>query len=189
MNKHKITDKNMSNKHYRRTENDIFAAYFSSNHPRTASIIAKHAGISRSTLFRHHGNIQNIPTNYEDYLFRKYDHRIATLCQKQTPSLKVIYFHTLAFITNHKDIYKGLFLDNHKVIIKKMLDRIKPIIISNPYYSGSIEKVYNIYENEILGVIEAWSYYDFSVTRLNRALNDILYLTETAPKHLAPLLQ
>ena len=185
-----LTEKNMANKKFRKRELAISAAYFTFEDQRTSKAIAKRAGVSRSTLFRHHGSIQNIPQNYEDYLLSIFIDRINHLSDRQNNlPLKTTYFHTLIFISNHKKEFKGLFNDGHKDIIKKMLDVLKPIIASNLYYLGSADKIYNIYENEVLGVIETWDEHNYSITKLKRVLNDILYLTETAPKHLTPLIE
>lgn len=68
-----------------------------------------------------------------------------------------------------------------------MLGIIKPSIISEWKIGGDLDKIFNIYENEILGVIEFWSEENFSNQSLNRALNDVLYLTTIARKTLLPL--
>ena len=49
------------------------------------------------------------------------------------------------------------------------------------------DKLYNVYVNEVVGIIETWSKNNFSRKRLDIALGDIMFLTETAPKRLSGL--
>lgn len=187
MQTHGLTEKNMTNKRFRQTEHDIFIAYYKlKNHSDTKSL-AHHAGISRSTLYRHHQKSQNIPDDYEDYLLLTYNRLIQDCLRSKTTSLSNIYLRTLVFISNHKEVFVALFSDGHQGIIKKMLANLGPKITAFLCLDSKMSTAYIVYENEILGVIEVWSKHNFSSTKLDKTLKDILYLTSTAPERLAPL--
>ena len=176
----------MSNKHFFKTEYKIFTAYCKShNHP-TARKITTNAKISRATLYRHHYNAQSILRDYEDLILATYSHKIEALTKRKT-STKVLFLRTLIFISRHGKVFRALFTDGRKEIIKQILKKLKPSVTITWRPVNCLDKIYSIYENEVLGVIEIWSEYNFSATKLSRALSDILYLTKTAPERLAPL--
>lgn len=177
----------MSNKHFFKTEQAIFIAYYKSRDYPSAQRIATNARISRSTLYRHHHNAQSIPRDYENLITATYSRRIQGLIKKGA-STKILFLRTLIFISHHKKVFKALFTDGRKEVVKQMLAKLKPVIITNWDQKDPLDKAYNVYENEVLGVIEAWSRCDFSSIRLNKTLNDILYLTRTAPKRLKPII-
>lgn len=186
MKKCKLTEKNMSNKHFFKTEQAIFIAYCKFRDYPSARRIATDARISRSTLYRHHCSAQNIPRDYENLITATYRRRVKELIRREVPP-KILFLRTLIFISRHKKVFNALFIEGRKEVIKQMLSELKPSIISIWHNRNSLSKAYNIYENEVLGVIEVWSKCDFSSVKLNKTLNDILYLTRTAPKRLAPL--
>ena len=184
MKKCKLTEKNMSNKHFFKTEQAISVAYYRNRDYPTVKKITRCANISRSTFYRHHQTASHILCDYEEFLFKSYIGEIKKYLRKNT-SLRLIFLSFLTFVSSHKAVVKILFREGRKDIIKRMLNRIKPLVISDWRSSNDFDKAYSIYENEILGVIETWSKQYFSTTRLNQVLNEVLYLTRIAPRHLA----
>ena len=182
-----LTESKMANKKFRTTEVAILLAYYKFRDFPTAKVLARRAHISRSTLYRHHPSLRSIPKDYENYLLRAYTYRIRALLRKNPP-LKALIFRTLVFIHNHRLIFTALFKDNHKEIIKKMFNKLKPCILKEWGYAGDAGRLYKIYQNEVLGVIETWSEHNFSTKELERVLGDILYLTDTTPKRLSRFL-
>lgn len=177
----------MSNKHFFKTEQAIFVAYCKFRDYPSARKIATDARISRSTFYRHHYSALSIPRDYENLITATYNRRVQELI-KRGASTKILFLRTLVFISHHKKVFKALFIDGRKEVVKQMLAKLKPAIIINWPHADPLDKAYNVYENEVLGVIEAWSKYDFSSAKLNKTLNDILYLTRTAPKRLEPII-
>lgn len=186
MKKSGLTEKRMANKLFRTSEHAIFIAYFKLKDYASAKRIAKAASVSRATLYRHHCKIQSIPKDYEKYLLSSYIRKIRPFLNKKEFSLKNFYLRTLVFISNHEEIFSALFSEGRKEIITKMLSILKPKLTKILQVSNR-DKVYIVYTNEILGIIEIWSKQHFSLSELNQVLNDILYLTETASDHLTPL--
>ena len=182
----RLTEKNMSNKRFRTTEKAIFIAYCKLKDYPTAKKLARAARISRTTLYRHHQKAQTIPIDYENYLIKTFTRTVKTL-QKRCPDLKILILRTLVFIYNHKEVFRALFNDNHKEVIKQMLKILKPSIIDEWHLAGDLAKMYNIYANEVLGVIEAWGAQGFPKGSIDQVLSDILYLTDTARQNLAPI--
>lgn len=180
-----LTEKNMSNGRFRNKECIIFISFCKIKDYPSAKKLATLAGISRSTLYRHHKNVQCIPTDYEKYLLHNYHKVIRKLVHKKCITVRNVLFRTLIFISNNKEIMRMLFEDERKEIIKKMIDYLKPKISAEWGTKGNVDKMYDIYKNEILGCIELWSKQDFSEENLQTTLNDILYLTETASQKLS----
>ena len=187
MKKCRLTEKKMSNKRFKKTEQAILIAYFRFHDYPVAKKIAKSAKVSRSTLYRHHQTTTNIPYDYEEYLLQAYLRTIHKLSKKKNPSLKTILLRTLVFIASNRDVFLILFQSNHKEVIKKMLDHIKHPILEEWRLGGDLNKMYSIYKNEVLGAIEIWGKANFSNQTLNSALEAIIYLTKTARHNLLPL--
>ena len=182
-----LTDKNMANKRFRKTEYAIFFAYYRLGSYPSAIKLARTAKISRSTLYRHHKKIQKIPVDYEDFLLHDYARAIQKLIRREAKT-RCVFLHTLVFISAHKRVFIALFREERKDIIKNMFGLLKRrIVIKEWRLAGDIDKMYNIYTNEVLGIIEAWSVQNFSNKTLEQVLNDILYLTKASRKKLLPL--
>lgn len=178
----------MANKKFQKTEQAIFIAYYKFQDYPCVKKISKHAKISRSTFYRHHQNASDIPHDYEVFLLKAYDCQIKSFLKKNS-SPKPAVLRLLVFISSNKTVIKALFKDGQKETIKKMLSHIRPLTTSNWRFASNSDKVYRVYENEILGVIESWGKNNFSSCKIDNTLNDILYLTKTAPERLAPLLE
>ena len=183
-----LTEKRMSNKRFRKTEQAIFIAYYTLKDYPTARKLAKRAHISRATLYRHHTNPTKIPRNYEEYLLATYSRIIHRLINKDQATLKVLFLRTLIFISINDKVFGFLFLDGHQDIIKKMFRKLKKRVLQEWNMAGNLEKLYIVYENEVVGVIEAWHQKDFSKKYLAATLDDILFLTKTSPHRLSRLI-
>lgn len=185
-----LTEKHMLNKHFRKTEYIILVAYYRLRDCPSAKKLARAAKISRSTLYRHHKKVQNIPYDYETYLLAIYNKAIRSYFNKNNFTFKGFYFRTLVFISNHKEAFIFLFFEGHKDIIKRMLYYLKPKITANPHLSrNGFDKIFNVYSNEILGIIEHWEQYQFTITKLNEILSDALSLTEGVSSRLSASLR
>ncbi|MBQ6313957.1 TetR/AcrR family transcriptional regulator [Candidatus Saccharibacteria bacterium] len=183
-----LTEKKMKNKKFRQTEMAIFAAYYKLHDFPSAKTIAKRANISRSTLYRHHALPRAISNNYEKYLLDTYSNRIKKSLRKKS-SLKTLFFRTLIFIHSDHVIFEALFESGHKEIIKRMLDKLKKQILKEWNYAGDTNKLYKVYQNEVLGIIELWGEHGFGSDKIEELLDDILYLNKTAPKRLSRFLE
>ena len=66
-----------------------------------------------------------------------------------------------------------------------MVSELKEPILAIWNYGDNSPKLFHVYENEILGIIEAWGEQEFANQEIENVLGDILYLTKTSPKHLS----
>ena len=178
----------MGNRRFKRTEHAIFITYYKMRDYPIAKRIAKRAKISRATFYRHHQTASNIPRDHEEFLFRAYTTQMKKYLKKSS-SLQTIFLRLLVFLSSNKEVIKFLLNDGRKEIIKKMINHLKPVIICNWRFAGNLDKAYNVYENEVLGVIEFWGQRNFAVTNLSKVLDEILYLTRTASERLIPLIE
>ncbi len=183
-----LTEKRMQNRRFFKNEHAIFVAYYKLKDYPSAKKLAKIAGVSRSTLYRHHKRVQSIPADCEEYLLQNYFKTIKKLLEKN-PNFRVIFLRTLVFIRSNKELFKILFKDNHKEIIKRMINHLKTVIVKEWHLSGDVDTIFNIYANEVLGVIEIWHKHYFSDKFLESTLSNILFLTKTSRRSLLPLQQ
>ena len=84
-------------------------------------------------------------------------------------------------------IFIVLFRDGHSGAVKKMIELLKERVIEEWHLGGDIDKIYSVYQHEVLGVIEVWSKQKFTTKQLDSILSDILYLTNAARRNLLPL--
>ena len=181
-----LTEKRMSNKRFRETEQAIFIAYYTLKDYPTARKLAKRAHISRATLYRHHSGVYAIPIDYEKYLLATYKKAIGRLLRKNA-GIKTVFLRTLVFISNNRMVFIVLFRDGHSNAVKKMIELLKGRVLEEWHLGGDVDKIYNVYQYEILGVIEVWSKQKFATKQLDSILSDILYLTNAARRSLLPL--
>ena len=176
----------MADKRFYGAEHAILIAYFKLRDYPSAQKLARTAGVSRATLYRHHHKIQAIPVDYEKYLLRNYSKAIKRFLDRDaTP--KTLVLRTLVFIACNREMVQILFKSHHQDIIEKMFDRLKPQITQAWHSSDNLDKMYSVYQNEVLGIIKIWSKTGFSDKELGPTLDNILYLTQSAHRNLSPL--
>lgn len=184
----KLTEKKMQNKRFRKTEEAILAACYQLSDFPNAKKLACRAKISRSTFHRHHKSPWQIPYNYQKYLLKCFDAKIKSLSDCQEITLKVLYLRMLIFIHSNREVIKILLSSGHADVMEKMISKFKKHTLEQWNMSGNLGKVYDVYRKEILGIIENWSKQNFLKKELDTVLNDILYLTKTAPRRLSRLI-
>lgn len=185
----RLTEKKMANKRFCKSENAIFITYCKFKDYPSAKLIAQKSKISRSTIYRHHGRPQNIPRDYEEYLLHLYQKKMGKILNKKGIDLKTLFLRTLIYIYSNRKTIKVLFSSGRSEIIKKILKTLKARILIVWNLTGDLDELYCIFENEIIGVIETWSKQGFRANFLDTTLNDIVQLTNTAPKRLAFLIK
>ena len=181
-----LTQKRMGDGRFRRAERAIFIAYYKLRDCPSAKILARRAGISRSTLYRHHKKVQSILADYEDYLFHNYKKSLRPLIKKKAP-LKTLALRSLVFIYSNRRVIQILFQNRYNQIVGRIVDYLKPIIIESWCSPDNTDKMFWVYKEGVLGVIEEWCERGFESSELDRVLDNILYLTRTAYRNLLPL--
>lgn len=181
-----LTKKRMANERFRKNEQAILTAYYKLKDYPGAKKLARAAGVSRTTLYRHHKIIQAIPVDYEDFLFRAYKETIRHYLVEDVP-IKTLFLRTLVFIHCNREIIQALFRAHHKEIVEKILDYLRPRTTQDWCAVSNPDKVYKVYKNEIMGIIEEWNKQGLSRQDIGLILDNILYLTESAYRSLLPL--
>ena len=182
-----LTEKQMSDKRFKKSEEEIFEAIFDQDNLPDVNLVAKKTKLSRSTLYRHHKVLYNITTDYEKYILRKFSCVMRCATFGRRVKLKNVFYKMLVFIMNHKKIIKALIKRNRTTIFEKMLERLKGRIIKSCNLPKNSEKIFKVYTMEVVGVIEEWGEKDFCQEEIERVLSDIMYLTDTIKTRLMPL--
>ena len=184
-----LTEKRMSNKRFRKTEEKIFVAVFCCHDFPKVNLVVKKTKISRATLYRHHNVLCNIATDYEKYILDKYSRMIKPYLLNRNNKVKMLFYKTLIFITANKRILAVLIDKNGGIILERMVWRLRKRIVNTYRFPKDSGKIYKIYAKEVVGVIEVWKDSGFSMKKIEKVLDDIMYLTETAKGRLLPLIE
>ncbi len=187
MNKSGLTDKKMSDRRFRRTEDAIIGAFSVVGGFSNLADVIKKAKISRATFYRHHGSIQKIVLDYEEYLMSRYLRIVKNRRKKKNIGKKDVFRQMLVFIMANKKVLLVLLKNGNGEIIRRMVRALKPNIVRVYKWSKCSGRVFEIYVNEILAIIQDWAKDMFSEDKLDKVLWEIVYLTETAKKRLRPL--
>ncbi len=174
-----LTEKQMSDKRFKKSEEEIFETIFEQGNLPDVNLVARKTRLSRSTLYRHHKVLYNITTDYEKYLLKNYNSVMRRAMLGGRVKLKSIFYKMLVFIMNNKKIIKALVKRNRTAIFEKMLEQLKKIIIKRCVLPKKSDKMFRIYMMEVIGVIEEWGMRDYCQEEIERVLEDIMYLTET----------
>ena len=181
----KLTDKKLKNKRFRATEESIRIAYFLVKDTLSLDRLLRFAGISRSTLYRHHGSIGSIVPDYERYILRKIRRILKRILRARRTHLRTLYGRILAFMTAHKKIMEFLLAFDSRSLTEEIVLILKPKLLSTGKFSS--EEILRIYTKEVSSIIEAWQKSGFRKDEITVTLDKIMYLTDTAYIRLAPL--
>lgn len=184
-----LTEKQMSDKRFKKSEEEIFETIFDQDNLPDVNLVAKKTKLSRSTLYRHHKVLYNITTDYEKYVLRKFNRTMRCAIFGRKTKLKNVFYIMLVFIMSHKRIIKALIKRNRTAIFERMLERLKGKIMKSCHLPKNSNKIYKIYTMEVVGVIEEWGKKDFDREKIEQVLNDIMYLTDTIKIRLMPLME
>ena len=180
-----LTEKRMRDRRFRRTEKAILYAVFSVRDYPNASIVAKKARISRSTLYRHHKNTRNIISDYEKYMLKKYSRMVEKWGKNK--KLRFYFEQMLVFVVANKKIILFLLKNGRKGILEGMIAKLEPKVVKAARLPKKAKTVLVVYRGEVLGLLEEWGKSGFSDKELNKVLENIIYLTNTIRERLLNL--
>lgn len=181
----RITESKLRNKRFRRTEEAIILAFFTTRELLSVERLIKLAGISRSTLYRHHHTIYEIAPDYERYIFKKCKRFVQRLKVSKQVRLKQFYQNFLIFLRVHHKIIIFLLKYGSPNLIEKMLQMSKPKIPSlNRIHN---DEIFIIYTKEVSAVIEEWLSRGADKDEILPTVNKIIYLTNSVETRLSPL--
>lgn len=181
----KITDKKLSNKKFRKTEEAIIMAFFTSKSLLSVNRIIKIAGVSRSTFYRHHQNVYAVVFDYEKYILKKYTRMTKKFTKKKSAKLRNIYCNMLIYIRAYNKVITFITKYGDPCIFEKLILVIKPILIKSSTIKDDL--IFDIYIKEVSGIIEKWVDTDFDKNEIISTVNKIMYLTNVARTHLLPI--
>lgn len=180
-----ITEKKLKNKRFRKTEDSIIGALFLTKDTLSLKRLIKIAGISRSTLYRHHRNIYEIVPNYEKYIIRKTNLTFKRLMKLKKIHLRTLYVRLLVFMVAHQKIILLIAEFGHYNFTEKIIRVLEPKIITVSKITN--QEILDIHIKEIVSLIEQWQQEGFSKEEIPAILDKIMYLTSTAHLRLSPL--
>ena len=181
----RITEKRLKNKRFKHSEECIVTALLIAKDKLNLNKIIRIAHISRSTLHRHHGNINDIIPNYEKYILRKWKTRVKHLSKIKSLPLKFFYERLLSFLSSNRQITELLLKYDDHVFIEQFIVALKPHILTTGRITDG--EVFTLYTKETAGLIEAWCDDGFDIDAIPSVVSKIMYLTNTAYARLSPL--
>ena len=179
------TPRQLRDKRFLTTESKIRLAFTLIKDAFSVSRLAKLAGVSRSTLNRHHGNIHNIIPDYEDYIIRKYGLVIRRLNKIERIHLRSLYERTFIFMISYRRIMVFLLEHGSRDFLERFLTTLEPKTLSAHKITN--HEMFIIYSKEVAAIIEQWERAGFAKDEIPAALDKIMYLTNTAHHHLSPV--
>ena len=181
----RITDKKLKNKRFKKTEETIIMAFFTAREILSVDRLIKIAGISRSTLYRHHKTVYEIAPNYERYILKKYNRALKRVLKTKRIRLSCIYRKMLIFIRTHHQIIEFILKYGKPDLIEKMINTLRPKLI----FTGKItnEAMFEIYCKEVSGVIVRWILDGSAKSEILSVVDKIIYLTDSAKLRLGPI--
>ena len=175
-----ITDKRLANKRFRRTEEAILQAFFRGNYVNVEEM-AENAGVARSTVYMHHRAVQEIIPDYERYILEKYRREMKRFLNNKNIKLEDIFMRMLIFMLVNKKIFIVILRSGNERVIREMLMKIKPHFISGAkILKNNQDKIYVIYEGEVLALIEEWYLQGFDYRKIDDLVSNMIYLAKTA---------
>lgn len=178
----------ISHKRFRKNEEAIFEAYYkirSCNTKPTPAILAKKAGISRATLYRHHNSIYAINRNYQRSLIRQYKSTMRR-ARNQTSAEQLLYM-MLLFVVHNKRVFLMISWDTGRILADEMLKYLRESLQGKYLVANYSVAVFNIYVGEVEALLMEWSKREFAEVELEQVYQNLLYLTRTAAVRLRPI--
>lgn len=147
--------------------------------------LIKIAGISRSTLYRHHKSVYEITPNYELYILKKYSRALKRTLKTQRAKLPCVYRKILIFIKSHHQIIEFLLQYGKSNLIEGMINMLKSKLFSTGKITN--EAMFEIYCKEVSGVIVHWLLNGSEKSEILSVVDKIIYLTDSAKLRLGPI--
>lgn len=165
------------------TEEAILRAYFSADADgKMPGRLAHKAGISRSTIHRHHGTVFAIKADYEGYLLHEYK---LLMSKKKYDGVQIegVFFATLIFVMMNKKFFVPILNDGAENLVREMMKVIKPRL--GQYFKQ--EKEFEVYVGEVCVLLERWGKTELAESEFKPTLENWVYLTKNMERHLGSL--
>lgn len=183
----RLTDKKMANSKFRKNEEKLLEAFFEGDSFARPNEVAKRAGVARSTFYRHHATVGHITRDYKEYVLTRYRRLVRKLLKNKRAQIRAIYLRTLIFIVKHQREFVVVIRGNGRSVFEEMLAMLREKIVSVTYLPTYDDKAWRVYRAEVIEVLWRWGEQGFKITKMNRVLGDIMYLTKTAKARLGEM--
>ena len=160
-------------------------AFFSAKDKLSPERLLRLAKISRSTLYRHHKNIHEIAPDYEKYILRKCKNTMSYLMCTKKSYPKMLFQRILIFMSANQLIVKFLLEYGNSDLVERIVNALKPKILASSKITDG--EMFALYTKEVAGIIELWCRSGFDKDAIFPTVDKIIYLTNTAYDHFAPL--
>lgn len=178
-----------NNRRFKTTEAAIIDAFFVGEDLPKFGVLAKRAGISRSTLFRHHKTVYGVILDHERIIYKRYSRVIGKILKNKEIKIREIFLRILIFISINGQEIKLILKYRNGKIFEKMVWRLKKKIDRVCCLPKKSEQIFEIYVKEVSGILEEWAKKDFTKDEIDIILKKIMYLTDTIKMRLAPMLK
>lgn len=181
-------EKGMKDSRFRRHEEDFLKVFYVENSKGTTmKKMAKKAGVGRSTIYLHHHAVREVIPDYERYMLLQFKELIQKKIRRKNVQIKMLYLEMLVFMMRNKRIFEMFLKFDKREILIKMIEKMRTKIVSYAKFPKNYEKMFRVYEGEVVELIFDWGRKGFSEKELMRVLSDIMYLTDTARARLMPI--
>lgn len=184
----RISEEQLRDSRFRKTEIAILTVFSATKDIPTPEKLAKQAGVSKATLYRHHKTVYDIVPDYKNYILAQYHNMMRIQRNKKNIKIENLYRKVLFFICRNKRLFLCLFFKSDFVVVEEMINYLKPKISELCALPKNSEKIFVVYKKEIAGLIEAWAKTNFEEARIDEVLADVVFLTKTMRKRLQPFL-
>ena len=175
----------MANQRFRKTEEAILTAFFSSKTPPTTKTLVLRAHISRSTFYRHHHHVYEIIPDLEQFVLHQY--RIFIQKLSSTTSLKNLYLQTLLFILRYRSLFQVLLSRGNPQLLEQIFQVLAPKIATRNHLPSNNRLILRVHQKELAGVVEIWLENGCRASETEVLVN-LLYLTKTMRQRLTNLI-
>ena len=184
--KERLTEKRMSDRRFRRTEEAILKAFFEGDSYVSIGVMAERAGVARSTFYRHHKTVGMILPDYKKYILRRYRRFVGTLKGNRV-GLRIVIMKIPVFILSNRNAFRTLNRCGDREVIREMIVYLKPKIVRAARLPKNHEMIYKVYVGEVVELVNCWVKGGGRDAEMERLIDDIEYLTRTMRKRLLPV--
>lgn len=177
-----------------KTEKAIFDALreLIEERPTTLSLhpseLAKKSKIAASTFYRHYQNIDEAIRTKENNLKRRFRVMLRAKTEDNI-DLRQNISRIVYFIYQNRDYFATAFCRGNHRMVKVIFEDIKPKICRACHLPKNSDLIFHICLSEICALIEIWSKESFNPDKMEKLVEDILYLLKTARNHLITLIK
>lgn len=186
---HTMSDllKHMANRRFNHTEKAIVKAFFSSSKSPNARAIAKRAKIAPSTVYRHHPDVHEIPSDLIRFILARYRRQMRRILRHSKTRISLLYSRMLVFISQNRSTFQNLIKRQYDYVLTEMVELLLPKIARAYNLPKNSRKVLDVYQGEIVAILRRWISQDGK--NIDRVLIDVVALTRSIRQRLVKVVK